>query len=79
MDNPFKKILSHQELPEVLKKKVLNDVAMIKLSIDIADLFVVKYPSAVGDLLSGGGIDEVEKEKKNKDKNNQNDKNKNTN
>ena len=67
MDNPFKKILTNQELPEVLKEKVLNDVAMIKLSIDMADLFVVKYPSAVGDLLTGGGVDEVE-EKKRKEK-----------
>ena len=58
MDNPFKKILHNEELPEVLKKKVLNDVAMIKLSIDMADLFVVKYPNAIGDLLSGGGTDE---------------------
>ncbi|CAL2059128.1 hypothetical protein [Tenacibaculum sp. 190524A05c] len=58
MDNPFKKILHNEELPEVLKKKVLNDVAMIKLSIDMADLFVVKYPNAIGDLLSGGGADE---------------------
>lgn len=58
MDNPFKKILHNEELPEVLKKKVLNDVAMIKLSIDMADLFLVKYPNAIGDLLSGGGADE---------------------
>lgn len=53
MDNPFKKILHNEELPEVLKDKVLNDVAMIKLSIDIADLFVVKYPSTIADLLGG--------------------------
>ncbi len=66
MDNPFKKILHNKELPEVLKKKVLNDVAMIKLSIDIADLFVVKYPNAIGDLLNGGGIDEVEENKRRK-------------
>lgn len=52
MDNPFKKILHNEELPEVLKDKVLNDVAMIKLSIDMADLFVVKYPSTIVDLLS---------------------------
>lgn len=64
MDNPFKKILHNEELPEVLKKKVLNDVAMIKLSIDMADLFVVKYPNAIGDLLTGGGADEVEAKKK---------------
>ena len=55
MDNPFKKILHNEELPDVLKKKVLNDIAMVKLTIDIADLFVVKYPSAIGDLLMGGG------------------------
>ena len=54
MDNPFKKILHNEELPEVLKKKVLNDIAMVKLTIDMADLFVVKYPSIVGDLLVGG-------------------------
>jgi hypothetical protein len=71
MDNPFKKILHNEELPEVLKKKVLNDVAMIKLSIDMADLFVVKYPNTIGDLISGGGAEESNeienKRKKKKD------------
>ena len=61
MDNPFKKILHNEELPEVLKEKVLNDVAMIKLTIDMADLFVVKYPSTIVDLLGGG---EIKKESK---------------
>ncbi len=51
MNNPFKKILNHYEVPEVLKQKVLNDVNMIKLTIDIADLFLVKYPNTVGDIL----------------------------
>lgn len=54
MDNPFKKILHSEELPDVLKKRVLNDISMIKLTIDIADLFVVKYPNIIGDLLMGG-------------------------
>ncbi|RKF04717.1 hypothetical protein C8N26_0105 [Tenacibaculum lutimaris] len=54
MDNPFKKILHNEELPEVLKSRVLNDVAMIKLSIDMADLFVVKYPNTIIDLMGGG-------------------------
>ena len=64
MDNPFKKILHNEELPEVLKKKVLNDIAMVKLTIDMADLFVVKYPSIIGDLLMGGGAssDEIKEE-----------------
>lgn len=51
MNNPFKKILHHEEVPEVLKQKVLNDIDMIKLSIDIADLFVVKYPTVLGSIL----------------------------
>jgi len=63
MENPFKKILHQEEVPKVLKDKVLNDVAMIKLSIDVADLFVVKYPNAIGDLLNGGSM----RSKKNKE------------
>jgi len=63
MDNPFKKILHNEELPQVLKKKVLNDVAVIKLGLEIADLFVIKYPSTITDLLSGGGTSD---EKNNK-------------
>lgn len=55
MENPFKKILHNEELPDVLKQKVLDDVAMIKLSIDMADLFVVKFPNTIGDILTGGG------------------------
>lgn len=54
MENPFKKILHNEELPEVLKERVLNDVAMVKLTIDMADLFVIKFPNTIGDLLSGG-------------------------
>lgn len=55
MANPFKELLSQEEVPSMLKQRVLNDVSMIKLSMDMADLFMVKYPNAVGDLLSGGG------------------------
>ncbi len=54
MENPFKEILSNKELPEVLKQKVLDDVAVIKLTIDMADLFMVKLPSTVVDLMGGG-------------------------
>lgn len=52
MENPFKKILHQEEVPKVLKKKVINDVAMIKLSIDVADLFVIKYPNTMESLLT---------------------------
>ena len=55
MENPFKKILHHEEVPKALKKKVLGDIAKVKLAIDVADLFVVKYPNTIGDILNGGG------------------------
>ena len=61
MENPFKKILHHEEVPKVLKEKVLNDIGKIKLALDVADLFVVKYPKTVADLLTGG---KTEKEHK---------------
>lgn len=64
MDNPFKKLLHNEELPQVLKRKVLDDVAMIKLTIDMADLFVVKYPNTIGDLLVGGGTPEKKDDNK---------------
>ncbi len=52
MENPFKKILHDEEVPNILKEKVMNDISFIKLSIDVADLFVVKYPNTIGSLLS---------------------------
>ena len=53
MSNPFKEILQHNEVPKVLKQKVLNDINMIKLTIDVADLFLVKYPKTLGSILEG--------------------------
>lgn len=51
MENPFKKILHNEEVPKALREKVISDISLIKLSIDMADLFVVKYPSTVGAFL----------------------------
>jgi hypothetical protein len=67
MENPFKKILHQEEVPKVLKDRVLNDVAMIKLSIDVAELFVVKYPNAMGDLLNGGSMHSEKEEEDEED------------
>jgi len=64
MENPFKKIFEHQEVPKVLKEKVLNDVGMIKLTLDVADLFVVKYPSTLGSLLTVNEKKSIKKPKK---------------
>lgn len=65
MENPFKKILEHQEVPKVLKEKVLGDVAKIKLAIDVADLFVIKYPDTLGSLLT---LNEKKESKKSNNK-----------
>ncbi|MCI2228907.1 hypothetical protein MC378_06985 [Polaribacter sp. MSW13] len=54
MNNPFKKILHHYEVPEGLKEKVLNDINMIKQTMDIADLFMVQFPNTVTSFNGGG-------------------------
>ncbi|MEQ6123509.1 hypothetical protein AAON49_04855 [Pseudotenacibaculum sp. MALMAid0570] len=74
MENPFKKILHHEEVPQILRNKVLNDVAMIKLTIDVADLFVVKYPKTIEDIVDGISATQNQKEEKeteDKDNNNE--------
>ncbi|WP_417444481.1 hypothetical protein [Joostella sp.] len=52
MDNPFKKIINNEKLPESVKGKVMEDVDIIKLSLDIADLFMIKYPDTLTDILN---------------------------
>jgi hypothetical protein len=52
MENPFKKILHNEEVPKLLKDKVMNDISFIKLSIDMADLFVIKYPATIASVLT---------------------------
>ncbi|MFT4802177.1 MAG: hypothetical protein ACI93N_001954 [Flavobacteriaceae bacterium] len=58
MENPFKKILHNEEVPKLLKEKEMNDISFIKLSIDMADLFVVKYPNTISSFLSMNKDDE---------------------
>ena len=47
MNNPFKKILHNKELPSTIKEKVIADVNLIKLSLDLTELFVVNVPDVV--------------------------------
>ena len=47
MKNPFKKIIQHEELPASIKEKVFEDVEILKLSLDLADLFAIQYPSSL--------------------------------
>jgi len=51
MENPFKKILHNEDVPEILREKVINDIALIKLSLDVADLFIIKCPNTIGEFI----------------------------
>ncbi len=62
MQNPFKNIVENQQVPEMLRDRVMGDIRMIKLSLDLADLVTVKYPSSIIDLL---GASEKKKNRKN--------------
>lgn len=47
MNNPFTQILEDEQLPEIIRKKVIDDIDLINLSLDMADLFMVKAPEAM--------------------------------
>lgn len=51
MGNPFKSIITNEKLPDIIKARVLDDINMIKLALDITDLLVVKYPDTLGDII----------------------------
>lgn len=51
MENPFKNIISNEKLPEIIKSRVLYDINMIKLALDMTDLLFVKYPDTIGDII----------------------------
>lgn len=52
MSNPFKKIVFHQEVPSILKQKILNDIDLLKLVMDMTDLFLIKYPNTLHGILN---------------------------
>ena len=51
MENPFKKIIQEKELPEVIKDKVINDINLIKLSLELSELFFVSIPDIAMEFL----------------------------
>ncbi len=51
MENPFKEILNYEKLPLNFKEKVMKDISLVKLTIDMADLFMVQYPNTIGSFL----------------------------
>ena len=60
VENPFKKIIQEKELPDSLKDKVISDINLIILSLELSELFLVSIPDVMFNFL------ETEKEK-NKD------------
>ncbi len=52
MDNPFKKILQDEKLPEYLKGRVIDNINLIQLSLDVSELFTVKLPKTISTLLN---------------------------
>ncbi|OXA95911.1 hypothetical protein B0A75_17730 [Flavobacterium oncorhynchi] len=57
MNNPFKEILNDEKLPDEIKKRVMADIARLKSSDDITDLFLVKYPDIFSDIADTKEID----------------------
>ncbi|GGZ42165.1 hypothetical protein GCM10007049_39220 [Echinicola pacifica] len=60
MSNPFQDIVSDEKLPEILRQKVIDDINLIKLSIDMADLFMIKSPGVLGTLFDSNDDNEDE-------------------
>ena len=52
MDNPFKKILQDEKLPEYLKGRVIDNINLRQLSLDVSELFTVKLPKTISTLLN---------------------------
>ncbi|MEC4115656.1 hypothetical protein [Myroides phaeus] len=51
MDNPFKKILQDEKLPDYLKDRVIDNLNFIKLSLDMSELYTVKIPQTIQSLM----------------------------
>lgn len=50
MSNPFKEIQENNTPSDDLRRRVLGDVDKIKLTLDIAELFLVQSPQIISSL-----------------------------
>lgn len=60
MENPFKRILRDEKLPEYLKDRVIDDLNVIKLTIDISELYTVTVPQTLGSLVMESNVEKQE-------------------
>jgi len=51
MKNPFKQVVNSEKLPDIIKDKVMDDINLVKLALDITDLVTVKYPETISTFL----------------------------
>ncbi|WMQ62873.1 hypothetical protein [Imtechella halotolerans] len=51
MENPFKQIIRDEKLPELLKQRVVDDIALIKLWLEFADLFAIQVPDSLNEII----------------------------
>lgn len=49
--NPFKDLETNKEAPKEIKENMMNEIASIKLIMELGDLFFVKYPSVIESFL----------------------------
>lgn len=56
MENPFKNIIEHEQVPEILRERVMDDIRLVKLTMDFADLITLKYPSSIFDLIGTSAL-----------------------
>ncbi|WP_104735947.1 hypothetical protein [Hanstruepera ponticola] len=52
MENPFKKVINSEKLPDIIKEKVMDDINVVKLALDVTDLLTIKYPEAINDIFN---------------------------
>ena len=49
--NPFKKLIQKKELPETMKDKVIDNINLVKLSLELSELFLVNIPDVMFNFL----------------------------
>jgi len=51
MKNPFKEITPKHKVSPLVKQKVLLDINLIKNTLDIAELYILKHPKILSSIL----------------------------
>lgn len=49
--NPFKKLIQEKELPETMKDKVIDNINLVKLSLELSELLLVNIPDVMFNFL----------------------------